>query len=399
MNNPKLIYSMGLAHSVQNSLVRNPPEGYQFIGLENDLAPAGSNSILSKIKNKLSYNPILKSIWEFSKKFRNPVLKDYNSMTNIDEDPDIKRSNLIFSWKLLPTKKPYWIDVEHVRQFMGWDTNLLFKNADWISEQLAKPECILISSYTKAGLDTVIDNLPNANKFKNKCVWIHNAIPSVDFKRTFKDTKNITFLFIGSYNLPYDFNFKGGNIVLEAFSKLVIKYPDIKLIVKSWVPQELLDKYSSIKQIEFQGVSPFSEMDAIFKQSDIFLSPNHNTPAQAYLDCMNYSMPIVTTDLWANSEIVKDNYNGLLIPCSKNIPYMIGNNIPNSRNPDFNKAIQILDEEMVNNLVAKSEILINDWKLRKKLGENGKKEIDSGEFSIPYRNAKLKKILDNIPID
>jgi hypothetical protein len=111
---------------------------------------------------------------------------------------------------------------------------------------------------------------------------------------------------------------------------------------------------------------------------------------------MNYSIPIITTDLWANSEIVKDNYNGLLIPPSNKVPCLIYNNIPNSRSPDFNKAIDIVDEDLVLNLYRRSEELINDWKLRKKLGLNGKKEIDTGEFSIEYRNKTLKALLDNI---
>jgi glycosyltransferase involved in cell wall biosynthesis len=392
----KRIYPLSQPHSSQSSIIRIPPEGYVFTKTWEELNPTQSIGLYRKIKNKLSYNPILKSLWEYMKRFKNPILDQYESMKGFDIDPKIKESDLIFTGQIIPTDKPYWIDVEHVRQLMGWDINLLNKNKEWISEQLARPECVLITSYTKAGIDTVIDYLPNSNLFKHKCGYYHNAIPSVDFIREVKDKKDIVFLFMSSYNLPYDFNFKGGNIVLETFSRLINKYPNIKLIIKSWVPKDLLKKYSHIKQIEFRGISPYSEMDKIFKESDIFLSPNHNTPAQAYLDCMNYSIPIITTDLWANSEIVKDNYNGLLIPPSNKVPCLIYNNIPNSRSPDFNKAIDIVDEDLVLNLYRRSEELINDWKLRKKLGLNGKKEIDTGEFSIEYRNKTLKALLDNI---
>jgi glycosyltransferase involved in cell wall biosynthesis len=387
----KKIYLVGKLHSVQESLITSPPEGYTFINID---LQHKNKSKYEKIKNRLSYIPILKNVWEFSKQFYNPVFRKYNSFQKLENDPLLKESDFALSGCLLPTKKPYWIDLEHVRQLMGWDIHLFLKNRKWISEQLSKENCRLITSWTKAGIETVIKNLPHSEKFKHKCHFIHNAIPSVNFKRKFKEKEGLTFLFMSSYNLPYDFNFKGGNIVLEAFSRIVKKYPSSKLVIKSWVPKELIKKYSHIKQIEFQGISPFYEMDKIFREVDIFLSPNHNTPAQAYLDCMNYSIPIITTDLWANSEIVKDGYNGLLIKPSKRVPYFFGDSIPNSRSPEFNKAIEAVDEQMVNELIEKCEILINSVDLRRKLGENGKKEIESGEFSIKTRNKKYKKLLD-----
>jgi len=387
-----MIYPITLPHSVQRNLISNPPEGYKFNRSLDELRTELSNS--GKMKVKLSQNKLLKSIWEFSKKFHNPILKRYESMKRINNSNLVKTSDLIFSGEILPTDKPYWIDLEHVRQLMGWDINLFKKNREWIADKLSEPNCRLITSWTKAGIDTVTQNLPDSQRFRHKCYFVHNAVSSVKFKRKFSNKKDVTFLFMSSYDLPYDFNFKGGNVVLEAFSRMYARNKNIKLIVKAWVPEKIMKNYSSVTGIDFQGISPFSEMDKIFKQCDIFMSPNHNTPAQAYLDCMNYSIPIITTDLWANSEIIKDNYNGLLIPKSKKVPYFFGNNIPASRSPAFNKAINEIDEELVKNLVNKAETLIDNWKLRKKLGENGKRELNSGEFSIKTRNLKYKKLLD-----
>lgn len=390
----KLIYPLGKPHSVQRSLITNPPKGYCFMKSIEELEKPSISSRYQKIKNKLSYNPLLKGVWEFAKKFYNPVIRRYNSFKYLDFEPDIQKSRIILSAELLPVKKNYWIDLEHVRQLIGWDINLFLKNKSWISNHLSEKNCRLVTSWTRAGINTVIDNLPNSQNFVEKCQFVHNAVPSVKFKRKFEDKEKITFLFMSSYSLPYDFNFKGGNIALEAFSRLYEKNNRLRLIVKSWVPEDIAKKYSRIQGIEFQGVSPFSEMDAIFKQVDIFLSPNHNTPAQAFLDCMNYSIPVITTDLWANSEIIRDNYNGLLISKSKNIPYFFGNNIPNSRSPEFNKKINKVDEELVRELVDKAQVLIEKTPLRKKLGRNGKREIDSREFSIEKRNKKYKKLFD-----
>lgn len=392
----KNIFILEKPHSIQRSLILNPPKGYKFIPNLNQLEKPIFKTKFQKIKNKMSYFFLIKNTWEFFKLFYNPVIKKFERSKYLEKDILYKKADLLFSAEILSIKKSYWIDLEHVRQLMGWDIRLFNQNKRWISKQLSKENCKLITSWTKAGINTVIDNLPNSNKFKHKCYFVHNALQSVNFKRKFRDKNKITFLFMSSYNRPFDFNFKGGNIVLESFSRLYQKNKNLCLIVKSWVPPKLLKKYSLVKGIEFQGISPYSKMEKIFKETDIFLSPNHNTPAQAYLDCMNYSIPIITTDLWANSEIVKNNYNGLLIKKSKYVPYFFGKNIPNSRSLRFDKAIKILDEDMVNELVEKMEILVQNWKLRKKLGINGRREIRLGEFSIRMRNKKLKQILDKV---
>jgi glycosyltransferase involved in cell wall biosynthesis len=389
----KLIYALDRPHTLQKSLIEIPPKGYKFTKSWQELAPPKTKSVYQKIKNKLSYNPFLKNIWEFSKKFRNPVLNEYNSMIGFDENPEIQKADIIFSGRLLPAKKPYWLDLEHIRQLMGWDINLLFKNADWISQQLAKPECRLITGYTKAGINSVIDNLPNSDKFKSKCHYLYNAVPSVKLKKNY-NKENLTLLFIGSAALPYDFYMKGGNLALEAFDRLSKKYSNLKLIVKPWAPLNVKLKYQNSKNIEFQGFSSDKELDVIFKETDILVSPTHNTLGRLPLDAMNYGIPVVTTDLWANSEMIKNNYNGLLIPVSEKVHYLVGKNIPNSRSKDYNCEIKQLDEKMVKNLMAALEKLITSPKLRERLGRNGKKEIENGKFSIKSRNNKLKKLLD-----
>ncbi len=389
----KYILPLQKPHSVQNSLLTHPPKGYSFLKKPGDFETPAQKKFW-KIRNKLSYIPLVKGAWEMTKFVHDPILKKFQKSRELCESYKDHTYNLLLSDSILNTEKLYWVDLEHVRQLAGWDIRLLKKNASWLSEQLAKDNCVLITSWTNAGINTVLDNLPNSKIFSKKCFAVHNAIPSVDFKRTFKKKKTFNFLFMSSFNLPYDFNFKGGNVVLEAFVQLVKKYPHARLRVKSWVPKDLLNKYQNCKEISFEGISPFSEMDAIFKDTDVFLSPNHNTPAQAYLDCMNYAIPVITTDLWANGEIIRHLKNGILIPPAKNVPYFVMSQVPNSRSPEFNRAIEMVDENLVKNTIQAASLLIEDLALVKKLGLQGKKDISSGEFSIIHRNEKYKRILD-----
>jgi len=48
----------------------------------------------------------------------------------------------------------------------------------------------------------------------------------------------------------------------------------------------------------------------------------------------------------------------------------------------------------MNYLMEKTEILIKNKKLRKKMGEEGGKRVQNGLFSINRRNEKLRRIYE-----
>ena len=60
----------------------------------------------------------------------------------------------------------------------------------------------------------------------------------------------------------------------------------------------------------------------------------------------------------------------------------------------FLKAIKEIDFEVAERLSKKISILIEDNELRRKMGRNARREIETGKFSIKKRNEKLKKIFD-----
>lgn len=390
----RTIFPMGEPHSVQRSLFTNPPKGYKFVRELKELEDKNPDrSKIANIRRKLSYNPFLRKVWNLSKYFHNPIMKQYDESKGFDNHEEIKRADILFSGRILPTNKPYWIEVEHVRQLMGWDIRLMNKHAKWIANELAKPNCRLITSYTKAGIEGVIDNLPNSERFKDKCHFVYNAVESAKFKKKHHE-EDIVILFIGSKDLPYDFYMKGGHTAIEAFKLIAKKYPRAKLVVKPWAPEEVKKACSKFDNIKFEGITSWEEAEKLFKETDILVAPNNNTVAKAFLDAMNYEIPIITTDVWANRELVQEGYNGLIVPPSRFVPQTIQNNIPNSRTPEYDKAVKLIDNELVKNVADKLELLIRDKKLRVRLGKNGKKEVESGKFSIKKRNEKYKRLLD-----
>ena len=115
------------------------------------------------------------------------------------------------------------------------------------------------------------------------------------------------------------------------------------------------------------------------------------------LDAMSYELPVVTTDIWANSEIIEDGKTGFLIQKSKKIKYFDENFIPQWSLPQTLKIIKKnIDPQTINQIIEVTAKLIENSNLRRKLGYAARLEIEKGKFSIENRNKQLKEIFDKI---
>ncbi|GAI75273.1 unnamed protein product [marine sediment metagenome] len=193
---------------------------------------------------------------------------------------------------------------------------------------------------------------------------------------------------------------------MEAFSQLNKKYDNLELVIRSYVPQHIKEKYKKLRNIKIiDKIIPWEELEQEFKFSDIFLFPSHHTPGLAILEAMSYELPVITTDVWANPELVKDGETGFIIKKSEKIQYYVENFIPNWSVPESLKIIKnTTDPTVVEELVDKTRILIENEELRRRMGRAGRQEIEIGRFSIEKRNEKLRKIFDeasgcSLPLD
>jgi glycosyltransferase involved in cell wall biosynthesis len=174
----------------------------------------------------------------------------------------------------------------------------------------------------------------------------------------------------------------------------------LELVIRSDIPDKIKQKYKNLKNVKIiDTIIPWEQLESEFQSSDIFLFPSHSTPGLAILDAMSYELPVITTDVWANSEMVEDGQTGFVIKKSDQVSYYIENFIPNwnyRAGSKYMKAIQKSDPKVINELVEKICILIEDEDLRKKMGRKGRQQIESGSFSLKNRNKKLKAIFDKI---
>jgi glycosyltransferase involved in cell wall biosynthesis len=391
-NQAKLIYLdvAGKMHSLYKELLLSPPMGYRFTS-------AGSD--WDKVSNIVSRTDILYSIQLNVLARLLPPNLVKASLERFKQPP--RGTVLTYSiGHLVFRKEPWIVDMEFVTQLTGYKLHHFKRFRRVIEKVLASDYCKGIICWTEAGKKTVLLNLKCEN-FADKVEVVPLVVRKKNFVKDYNNNgKNVKLLFVGSANIPGEFEYKGGKEVLEAFFILRKKYKNIELVVRSDIPPALKAKYSgrleNVKLIE--GIVPWVQLEQEFKTADVFLFPTHSTPGLAILDAMSYELPVITTDVWANTELVEDGKTGFLIEKSNKIPYYTENFIPNwSYYPTskFMKTIKkIMDPQVVKQLVEKTSVLIEDEELRKKMGKAGRQQIETGRFSIEKRNEKLKRIFD-----
>lgn len=375
----------GKMHSLYNNLINEPPEGYKFIN-----EPTKWDASCKKMFE-------IRKLYLFSQSLPNTVaplnlLKAYvEKRKKLPEETDLTYStgHLIF-------RNENWVtDLENITQFTGWNIKHLKNYKNLVEKKLNSNNCKKIIPWTEAGKKTILMNL-DCSKIMDKIETVHLAVPPKKFKKNFS-TDKIKILFVSSANFPNDFDTKGGKEVLEAFTVLCKKYSDLELVMRSYVPSQLYEKYKDFPNIKIlNSVIPWEQLETEFQNSDIFLFPSYNTPGLAILDAMSYELPIVTTNVWGNQEMVKDGINGLLVDKSTKLNYYNNTFIPLWGTSEFfSKIKNNVDMKIVEDIVDKTSLLIEDEKTRRKLGRNGRNMIENGIFSINHRNKKLKYIFDN----
>jgi len=375
----------GKKHSLYDNLINYPPNGYEFV---TGITPL---SKFTKSASSIGFLPnlLMRSI---NRLMPISILKPYLER-NSKLPSDI---NLIYSsGHVIFNDIPWVVDLEFVTHLCGYNLNLLKRYKKTIEKSLESENCKKIMPWTNAGKKTIVLTF-NSDIIHEKTETVYLSVPPKNFIKEYNIDK-IKIFFVGSQNLPKDFEIKGGKEVFDAFSILNKLYNNLELTVRSYVPKKIKTKYSKFKNIKIiDQIVPWSTLDTEFKSADIFLFPAHHTPGLAILDAMSYELPVITTDVWANPELVRNSETGFIIKKSEKIQYYTENFIPNWSAPESLKTIKKMTApNVVTELVEKASILIEDEDLRRRMGTAGRKEIESGRFSIEKRNEKLKRIFDD----
>lgn len=267
-------------------------------------------------------------------------------------------------------QKPFVVDLEAYWTFAPTGEIAYSKTGKRkIQKLLENRRCSRILPWTEATKNEILKTI-KSEIVRRKTEVLYPAVPLQNANRKSRDKPTLLYV-------ARQFFIKGGLVALETLRTLKRKY-DINVIFISDVPKKIKDKYA---EITMSNVIPQNKLFDYLKRADIFFYPSFvDTFGFAQIEAMSFGMPVVAVDGFAKKEIVSDGKNGFVVerPTQINF-YHIG------------KA----EQKLIDTLVEKSALLIEDSKLRKQMSRAAKKEVETGKFSIKYRNAKLGEIYKN----
>lgn len=372
-------------HTLYDELINYPPQGIEYQISSGkihstrlwDLAESFYTTLPEKAR------PILRDVYASALNFY------INAISKEDEDSGLV--HVCNTFNASRKNKPWVSDIENVGPSRTGGSLSAFRlRKRKIEKILSSKYCKKIMPWTNTGRKKM-ELFLNVENFKNKIEVVYPAMHAISRQPKHEDDK-ITILFMGSITNPKDFFLKGGAYTLKCFEILSKKY-DIQLIVRSVVPEKIKKKYQKLKNLIFmENILPKNELYKLYVQSDIALLPGHGYPLMATLESMAFGLPVVSIDGIANAEFIGHGKTGFLARPSKRI-------ITTDRMFFTNIARKILDAAIVDSMVIDELIrylgaLIENDSLRKKMGKDGGKRVEDGDFSIKVRNRKLKKIYE-----
>lgn len=195
---------------------------------------------------------------------------------------------------------------------------------------LANLECFLKWSITKFPLLKMTKNidyfLPLTTWCKNSLINDFNVDPEKivvapggydtsvwkPINRTFNTSNKKKLLFVGN-----DFIRKGGKFLIELFSTHLSSNCELTIISND----AFFKDYSVPKGINvISGIRDFYKIIPYYQEADLFLLPTQiEWMGHVLIEASLTGVPIVATDVGGVSEIVKDEYNGYLLPLNATV--------------------------------------------------------------------------------
>lgn len=251
---------------------------------------------------------------------------------------------------------------------------------------------------TEAARRSVLQTFPEAaDELSRKMDVCHIALRAGPEPRSPPEGPT-RFLFVGSRNFPKDFLPKGGHMVLAAFRELRTRRRDVELTVRAVVPEPYRSRYAAQEGLTIlDGDLPRESVARLYEDHHAFVFPGSSTPGMVIREAFRAARPAVTIDAWANRELVEDGVTGLVVPPPYGVALTNRFGALNwSHKPSFLKPFEENVEKTVAALADAMERLAADDGLRRRLGENARREVVSGRFSIGTRNRILRKAYDAV---
>ncbi len=366
-----------------SNLIANPPSGYEFISTTRfedafvkRLAKRGSNYWL---RGWLCQQGIpIDLLMAYVRRFRHAP-------------PDADLTLAVTHMVLRP--EPWVLDIQAELPAILVGPEWHFqKYRSLVANVLLAAHCRRILAHVEAAKRALVQSL-GREQLHDKVQVVYPAVPKKEFVKRFCKSR-VRILFVGSANIPGQFEYKGGKEALEAFVILRQRYHNVELVVRSDVPTSIRAQFDGTPGLEFiDRVLTGRELEMEFQRADIFLLPSHFTPSMVFIEAMSYELPVVTLDVWGSRELVEDGRTGFVVPKSRLAPEF-DPGAPWGHSRRFPEVLARVDPMVVQNLVHCTCFLIENREFCQRMGRIARWEVESGRFSLRKRDEALQRVLD-----
>lgn len=209
------------------------------------------------------------------------------------------------------------------------------------------------------------------------------------------DDEPIDLLFINSWcQIPENFFVRGGLDVLEAFSILHERYPQLRLTIRTRLPA-LDHHYHRILESGWVRIidrfMPADELADLHARSHIFLLPAARVHIVSLLQAMSYGLAVVASDGWGMDEYMDDERNGLLVKGRRGKTSWADPEAGLLRE-DY-EPMCTPDADVVQGIVQAVSRLVEDRDLRARLGRTARHDVQT-RFNLETWNRGMKAAFD-----
>mgnify|MGYP004468183587 CR=1 FL=1 len=304
--------------------------------------------------------------------------------------------------RFVNTRNPYFIYLENPTALYHYSLNrkntILGKaRIDKLLNKNSLKSIICMSDSCKKGTEKLL-NVENKNIQTIYPLVPENSNVTPEKLKNRINNQKLKLLFITQGKR---FVSKGGNEVIDVMKKIQ-NNENVSLTIiteRSFIPKNLLNEIKAVSNIELLEFGyDYTEMQKIYASHDVLL---HLTSDDSFcltiLEAMKAGLPIISTDLYAIREMVKNGYNGFL----HQPKWLFFNDVvPNPDVWNYRKQTiyntEIVDFKIVDFVLDKINLFLDDRNLLVKMSLNSFQMATNAPFSREYIEnkwvAEMKKI-------
>ena len=238
-----------------------------------------------------------------------PSIKQLLPLLNIKLRPKAAPKNsAVYIWGGLLLTGKFIVDLDNPWALVGYNRFSMSLYRWIIKHILLSNRCIEIRCISEACRTSIL--LLFGIEVYKKTVLKYPVSTIKKINEYKYDNKCCRFLFVGT-----QFQIKGGEVLLKACKLLSEKHPNSTFTFITHLPECYIDIVDGIKNCKIVEANlTRKEVEEYMLESDVLIHPSYmESFGMVLLEAISCGLAVVTTDMYASSEIVINDTNGILI--------------------------------------------------------------------------------------